>query len=107
MRNAERSISERPVIERDVHGRRARLAAALLLEIAAPGAWRVCDGRVDQGNGRFLAFIEIKPDGFEVMQLAEDFVWSTFPTLQAALSHIVETHSAVGTPLATGMMARI
>ena len=75
--------------------RRIQLDEALLLEPAAPGSWRVCDGRIPRGDGRFLAFIDERDGAFEVMPLADDFVWSTFPTLRAALDHIVATSPAV------------
>ena len=71
-----------------------QLDEALLLEQAGPSSWRVCDGRIARGQGRFLAFVDRKGDTFEVMQIADDFVWASFPTMRAALDHVVETYSA-------------
>jgi hypothetical protein len=67
------------------------LRDALVLEPVGDHAWRICDGRVRVGEGRFVAFVEEKLDGYEVMQLAGDFVWTSFPTLETALSHVVDT----------------
>jgi hypothetical protein len=75
--------------------RRIQLDEALLLEPATPGSWRVCDGRIPTGDGRFLGFIDERDGAFEVMQFADDFVWSTFPTMRAALDYIVATSTAV------------
>ena len=71
-----------------------QLDEALLLERAGPSSWRVCDGRIARGQGRFLAFVDRKAETFEVMQIADDFVWASFPTMRAALDHVVETYSA-------------
>jgi len=75
--------------------RRIQLDEALLLEPVAPGSWRVCDARVAAGDGRFLGFVDERDGAFEVIQLAEDFVSSTFPSMRAALDHIVATSPAV------------
>lgn len=75
--------------------RRIQLDEALVLDPAASGSWRVCDGRIPAGNGRFLAFVEERDGQFEVMQISEDFVWSTFPSMRAALDHIVATSPTV------------
>jgi hypothetical protein len=75
--------------------RRIQLDEALVLEPVAPGSWRVCDARVPIGSGRFLGFVEVRDGAFEVMQVADDFVWSTLPTMRAALDHIVVTSPAV------------
>lgn len=68
--------------------------AALVLEPAAPGSWRV---REDRGTdlARYLAFIQEQETGFEVMQVADSFTWSTFPTMRAALTHVAITSRAV------------
>lgn len=71
----------------DMLGRRDRLDDALVLEFVPPGAWQVCDARVAaRGAGRFLAFVEERDGRFEVMQLADKFVWSTFATMPSALT---------------------
>jgi hypothetical protein len=75
--------------------RQNRLDEALILESGGPGLWRVCDGRVPGGPSRLLALVEMKGDEFEVMQLANQFVWATFPTMHAALSHVVVSHPTV------------
>lgn len=75
-----------------------QLDEALLLELAGPSSWRVCDGRIAHGQGRFLAFVERKAEAFEVMQIADDFVRASFPTMRSALDHVVETNSAYRSP---------
>lgn len=87
----------RPLTPPSARGMRLQhdqLDDALSLEQAGPSSWRVCDGRIARGQGRFLAFIDRKGDTFEVMQIANDFVWASFPTMRAALDHVVETYSA-------------
>lgn len=69
------------------------LLAALILEPIAEHAWRVCDSRASRGEGRFLGFLEAKGDAFELMQVADDFVWTLFPTSAAALDHVARTNS--------------
>jgi hypothetical protein len=70
------------------------LRESLSLESAGLHSWRVCDCRVSGGQGRFLAFIEEKNGLFEVMQLGDVFVWTSFATIDDALTHIVETAAA-------------
>ena len=67
-------------------------AGALCLERAGARSWRVCNSRVARGQGRFLAFIDEKNDEFEVMELADDFVWTTFPTMSDAFAHVARTN---------------
>jgi hypothetical protein len=68
--------------------------AALVLEPAAPGSWRVREDRSSTELARFLAFIQEQESGFEVMQVADKFTWSTFPTMRAALVHVALTSRA-------------
>jgi hypothetical protein len=68
--------------------------AALVLEPAAPGSWRVREDRGSTELARFLAFIQEQESGFEVMQVADKFTWSTFPTMRAALVHVALTSRA-------------
>ncbi|MBC7595358.1 MAG: hypothetical protein H7288_15705 [Kineosporiaceae bacterium] len=67
------------------------LTDALRLEPAGVGSWRVCDSRVARGEGRFLAFIDEKDDEFEVMEFTDEFVWTTFPTMNDAFAHVART----------------
>ena len=67
------------------------LIDALQLEPAGVGSWRVCDSRVARGEGRFLAFIDEKDDEFEVMEFTDEFVWTTFPTMDDAFAHVART----------------
>ncbi len=67
-------------------------AGELCLERAGVGSWRVCNSRVARGEGRFLAFIDEKNDEFEVMELTDDFVWTTFPTMSDAFAHVARTN---------------
>ena len=85
--------------------RRMQLDEALVLEAAAPGSWRVCDGRVAAGNGRFLGFVEERDGAFEVMQVANDFIWSTVPSMRDALDHIVATSPSMLLGRANGELA--
>ena len=66
--------------------------SALRLERAGAKSWRVCNSRVARGQGRFLAFIDEKNDEYEVMELADDFVWTTFPTMSDAFAHVARTN---------------
>jgi hypothetical protein len=75
--------------------RRARLDEALRLQYVAPGCWRVYDGPALSGHDPILAFIQQRDETFEVMQVAGDFVWTIFPTMRDALTHIVATSEAV------------
>ena len=72
--------------------RDANPAAALCLERAGARSWRVCNSRVARGQGRFLAFIDEKDDEFEVMELADDFVWTTFHSMSDAFAHVARTN---------------
>lgn len=81
------------------------LDEALYLEPAGPSSWRVCDGRIARGQGRFLAFVEQKVDTFEVMQIADDFLWTSFPTMRAALDHVVDSNGALATERSSGKLA--
>ena len=73
------------------------LSDVLQLEPAGVGSWRVCDDRVACGEGRFLAFIDQKNDEFEVMEFTDEFVWTTFATMDDAFAHVARTTSATPT----------
>jgi hypothetical protein len=89
--------------ELDALSRRNRLDDAVVLEFVFPGAWRDCDARVARsGAGRFLAFVEELDGRFEVMQLADEFMWSSFATMRSALTHVVDTHPTVLAARPTG-----
>lgn len=73
---------------------RERLDEALTLEHVSGRAWRVCDSRYPAGAAeRFLGFIEERNGLFEVMQITETFIWTSFDTMRGALDHIVATNS--------------
>lgn len=42
---------------------------------------------------------------FEVMQVADDFIWSVFPSMREALTHIVATSHAVLAARRSGNLA--
>ena len=67
----------------------------LSLERAGVGSWRVCNCRVARGEGRFLAFIDEKNDEFEVMEITDDFVWTTFPTMSDAFAHVARMNGGL------------
>jgi len=94
----------RPSIHEAYPGQaRDQLGDALVLEQAEPSSWRVCDGRISSGDGRYLAFIERRNDVFELMQVADDFVWTGFPTMKAALAYVVETHDSLREARSSGI----
>lgn len=75
---------------------RERLDEALTLEHVSGRAWRVCDSRYPAGAAeRFLGFVEERNALFEVMQVTETFIWTSFDTMRGALDHIVATHRQV------------
>ncbi|MEO8527884.1 MAG: hypothetical protein ABI435_02290 [Pseudolysinimonas sp.] len=67
------------------------LPDVLILEPAGEHCWRICDTRFEAGLGRFLAVIDEQDGRFAVMQTALGFVWTTFPTIADAVSHVVRT----------------
>jgi hypothetical protein len=73
----------------------SELDEALELEPVSPVSWRVCDGRVTAGPGRLLGFVQERQGTFEVMQVADRFIWTMFPTMQDALTHVAATRDAV------------
>jgi hypothetical protein len=80
----------------DDRERRAGLDEALLLEHVSGVVWRVCDSRHPAGSdGRFLGFVEERDGLFEVMQIAETFIWTSFESMRAALDHVVATNEEV------------
>jgi hypothetical protein len=94
------------VLEIDAHLRGDLLADALVLEVVLAGSWRVCDARVAANTpGHVLAFVDERKGVFQVMQLADIFVWSTFSTMHLALAHVVDTHAAVVAARSTGELA--
>lgn len=61
----------------------------LQLTPVSPLAWRVTDGRLPADDPfRLLAFVELRGDEFEVMQLGGRFEWHRFGTLSAALAFV-------------------
>jgi len=62
----------------------------------SPGAWQVRDSRRTPGReGNLLGFVQERQGNFEVMQLADQFRWSMFPTMELAVDHIANTNAAV------------
>lgn len=57
-----------------------------------PHGWRVSDTRLPPRDPlRLLAFIELRDDVFEVMQLGRGFEWHVFPSLEEALEFVLRT----------------
>jgi hypothetical protein len=76
---------------------------ALVLEPVSPYSWRVCDSRVPEGTaGRMVAFVDERAGQFEVMQIADKFVWETFETMDAALQHISASQAEIDQVRAEG-----
>jgi len=73
--------------------RRELLNEAIVLEHVSGRAWRVCDSRCPAGaDGRFLGFVEERDGMFDVMQITETFIWTSFDSMRSALNHIVATN---------------
>ena len=87
-------VSSSSLIAAKAGRRDDHLIDALQLEPAGVGSWRVCDSRVARGEGRFLAFIDEKDDEFEVMEFTDEFVWTTFATMNDAFAHVARTTGA-------------
>lgn len=52
----------------------------------------MCDGRLPEGDPlRLLAFVEIRGDIVQVMQLGAGFRWHDFDSLEEALAFLVDT----------------
>ncbi|MEJ1231272.1 MAG: hypothetical protein WDM88_12525 [Galbitalea sp.] len=78
------------------HERRDRLTNAIALALVSPGAWQVRDTRRLPGQeGHLLGFVQQRHGSFEVMQLADDFRWATFPSMESAVAHVVNTNDEV------------
>ena len=87
-------VSSSSLIAAKAGRRDDHLIDALQLEPAGVGSWRVCDSRIARGEGRFLAFIDEKDDEFEVMEFTDEFVWTTFATMNDAFAHVARTTGA-------------
>lgn len=75
----------------------------LRLTAVSPLAWRVVDGRLAADDPlRLLAFIELRGDEFEVMQLGRRFEWHRFDTLSAAVAFVCATGPQVARERLTG-----
>lgn len=61
------------------------------LERTGVGSWRVCNSRVARGKGRFLAFIDEMNNGFEAIEVTDDFVRVQLPTMPNAFAPVVRT----------------
>jgi hypothetical protein len=65
----------------------------LVLEQVSSHSWRVCDSRIPAGHvGRMVGFVDEHDDHIEIMQIADTFIWTSFPTMTSALHHISATH---------------
>ena len=84
-------VSPTSLIAAKIGRRDGQLAGALCPDRVGVGSWRVCDSRVARGEGRFLAFIDEKDDEFEVMEFTDEFVWTTFPSMDDAFAHVART----------------
>lgn len=83
-------------VESSDRQRRERLDEAIVLEQVSGRAWRVCDSRCPVGAaGRLLGFVEQSNDLFEVMQITESFIWTSFDSMRSALDHIVATNQQI------------
>jgi len=84
------------------------LDEALILKRITETAWQVCDSRhLPHRPGYLLGFVENVPDGVELMQLGEKFIWTRFPTMSAALAHVAATAYVTATRRSTGDLAWI
>jgi hypothetical protein len=84
-------------------GMRQLFDEALILEPVSPHSWRVCDRRIPEGTaGRMVAFVDERAGQFEVMQIADKFVWETFETMDSALEHISTSQAEIDQVRAEG-----
>lgn len=60
--------------------RQGALDDPLVLEVAGPGLWRLCDTRVPEDPGHLLALIEAKTNELQAPFRDDQVVWSIFPT---------------------------
>jgi hypothetical protein len=86
-----------------VSGMRQLFGEALILEPVSPHSWRVCDSRIPEGTaGRMVAFVDERAGQFEVMQIADKFVWETFETMDSALEHVSASQAEIDQVRADG-----
>lgn len=65
-----------------------RASDVVVRDVASSG-WRVHDDRMPERDAHsVLGFIEKRDGRFEVMQLGSGFRWSTFDTMDEAVSHL-------------------
>ncbi|MES2092932.1 MAG: hypothetical protein V4531_03850 [Actinomycetota bacterium] len=69
-----------------------------LTQVAAHG-WLVREEPGSGAAGRLLACVEERGPDFEVMEVGGGFRWTTFPTLEKAVEHLIPNESAA--PLAS------
>jgi hypothetical protein len=82
------------------------LDEALILNRVTEHAWRVCDSRhAPHSPGYLLGFVEETTNGVELMQLGDKFIWTGFPTMRDALTHVVNTAYITATQRAAGDLA--
>lgn len=75
---------------------RTELLNAIALTMVSPGAWQVRDTRERPGvEGHLLGFIQERHGVFELMQLADQFRWSSFVNIKLAIDFVVETNATV------------
>ncbi|MFM9921325.1 hypothetical protein [Lacisediminihabitans sp. H27-G8] len=79
---------------------------ALILELVSPHSWRVCDSRVPEGTpGRMVAFVDERAGQYEVMQIADNFVWTTFETMDSAIQHVSASQAKIDHVRADGNLS--
>lgn len=89
-----------------VTGPGAEVDEAIGLDRVAPHHWQVVDRRRPIGDPfRVLALIASVAGSYEVMQFGRGFEWSTFPSLDHALAHVVVTSAALARIRGSGVDA--
>jgi hypothetical protein len=102
-------VSVRPILSADTSGTNnacLSLEEALILNRVTEWAWQVCDSRcAPHSPGYLLGFIEHVGDGVELMQVGNKFIWTQFPSVRAALAHVVATAGSTEMDKAAGSLA--
>ncbi|MET4782885.1 hypothetical protein [Glaciihabitans sp. UYNi722] len=87
-------------------GMRQLFDEALILEPVSPHSWRVCDSRIPEGTARrMVAFVDERAGQYDVMQIADKFVWTTFETMDSAIQHISASQAEIDHVRADGNLS--
>ena len=77
----------------DDHLAAGTMVDTMLLEVGGQHLWRVCNRHINSGPRRLMALIEERNQQFDVMCVDDDHQWNVFPSMLAALTHVLRTHA--------------